>query len=354
MRFNNPVTSVFDELGRSIPNAELYFFENNTTTPKNTYSDKDLTNQNPHPVIADGAGRFPDMWLEAGTYRVRLDDPVDGVVWDKSDVNTDSDILLSSTPIVFETIVEMKALTPVGGGGVVQVEAGQMLVTEGYTTAGAGGSATYIVVAGGTGTPDDIFFLNLVNGLQAQRIDHEENEFDLIADMEAALWLGLSDLAVVLDSSSLRDNGGGTYRVVTGGTGTDDNINFVDLDNGNQAEILSSYNLLARVAEKKSIQASASGAVSINSRFTYHELTITGNITSMTFTGTNPGADLAQKVTIKFIQDNVGGWTVSLPTAVWDGGTAPTITSTADSTGFLTFVIDGSDTYGFSGGLDFS
>lgn len=57
--------------------AKYYFFESNTSTPKNTYSDKDLTTPNTNPVISDSNGLFPDIWLEEGDYKVRLTDKND-------------------------------------------------------------------------------------------------------------------------------------------------------------------------------------------------------------------------------------------------------------------------------------
>lgn len=68
--------------------AKAYFYETGTTTPKATYSDAGLTSVNANPVVADANGRFGDIYLVAGRYKVVLTtsadvaidtlDPVDG------------------------------------------------------------------------------------------------------------------------------------------------------------------------------------------------------------------------------------------------------------------------------------
>ncbi len=87
-RYITPVQSYFDDNGDPLAGARLYFYDNNTTNPKNTYSDVDLTTVNPNPVEADGAGRFTaDIFLETSSYRVELRDSSDVVIWTKDDVN---------------------------------------------------------------------------------------------------------------------------------------------------------------------------------------------------------------------------------------------------------------------------
>ena len=77
-RINNPITFFNDEKGRTLPKATLDFYESGTFTRKDTYSDSALSAVNPNPVVADGAGRFPDIFLASGEYRAVLKDR-DGV-----------------------------------------------------------------------------------------------------------------------------------------------------------------------------------------------------------------------------------------------------------------------------------
>jgi len=87
-RYVNPVPQYLDDNGAPLPGAKIYFFENGTTTPKETYADVDLTIPNPHPVECDGAGRLtPNVFLQNSSYRVELRDQDDVLIWQKDDVN---------------------------------------------------------------------------------------------------------------------------------------------------------------------------------------------------------------------------------------------------------------------------
>lgn len=47
--------------------AELRFYENDTTTPKPTYTTSALSIQHPFPIVSDDAGRFALIWADTGT-----------------------------------------------------------------------------------------------------------------------------------------------------------------------------------------------------------------------------------------------------------------------------------------------
>jgi hypothetical protein len=63
---------LLDGNGKPYAAAKAFFYDTGTTTPKATYSDAGLTAINANPVIADGEGRFPDIYLVAGRYKVDL------------------------------------------------------------------------------------------------------------------------------------------------------------------------------------------------------------------------------------------------------------------------------------------
>lgn len=92
MAGNRYVPTIFTALdvnGEPIPGAKLYFYENETTTPKDTYSDIDLSVTNPWPMVADAAGRFSDdIFLDTDPYRIKLCDSSDVTIWDKDNCNT--------------------------------------------------------------------------------------------------------------------------------------------------------------------------------------------------------------------------------------------------------------------------
>jgi len=80
--------TLVDGNGAPYAAAKAYFYETGTTTPKTTYSNAGLTSSNANPVVADANGRFGDIYLIAGRYKVvyatsadvAIDtlDPVDG------------------------------------------------------------------------------------------------------------------------------------------------------------------------------------------------------------------------------------------------------------------------------------
>jgi len=92
MAGNRYVPTIFtatDTNGAPIAGARLYFYENNTTTPKDTWSDIDLTTSNDWPVLADGSGRFSqDIFMDTDPYRIKLTDENGVQIWLKDDCNT--------------------------------------------------------------------------------------------------------------------------------------------------------------------------------------------------------------------------------------------------------------------------
>lgn len=81
IRFFLSRLQVADGNGVPMAGAKLAFYITGTSTPKNTFSDYAMTVPNANPVIADGEGRFGDIWLEAGDYKVILKTAADVVVW---------------------------------------------------------------------------------------------------------------------------------------------------------------------------------------------------------------------------------------------------------------------------------
>jgi len=80
-RFVSPVLSPNGDVGEALPNAKLYFYVNgSSTTLQDTYTDVLLTTAATNPVVADGNGRFAQIFGNS-TYSVRLDDENDNVIW---------------------------------------------------------------------------------------------------------------------------------------------------------------------------------------------------------------------------------------------------------------------------------
>lgn len=158
-----------DNVGRVIPNARMFFYDAGTTTPKNTYTSKSLANANPWPLVADSAGRFPVAWLENSGYRVVVQDDNGVTIEDRDDINTPELALNATSAIYFEDETDL-ALLLAQNGQTVNPSLNDALVTTGSANPTDGEGADWVVVPAATGTPG-VNFINLANGLQAQRVD---------------------------------------------------------------------------------------------------------------------------------------------------------------------------------------
>jgi hypothetical protein len=70
---------LFDNNGDPLNGGKVYFYEVGTSTPKDTYSDADLTTANPNPVTLDSAGRA-DIFL-SDDYKVIVKDSSDTTIY---------------------------------------------------------------------------------------------------------------------------------------------------------------------------------------------------------------------------------------------------------------------------------
>lgn len=69
--FLNPLTKFTSDNITALPGARLYFYQNNSSTPKAVYADKAKVTSLGVYVEADSAGIFEPIWLD-GTYRASL------------------------------------------------------------------------------------------------------------------------------------------------------------------------------------------------------------------------------------------------------------------------------------------
>lgn len=76
-----PRNQAVDRQGDPIPGGKLFVFAANTSTPVPTYRDAELLTPNTNPVIANAAGVFPAIFLDATSYKLVLKDADDTVIW---------------------------------------------------------------------------------------------------------------------------------------------------------------------------------------------------------------------------------------------------------------------------------
>lgn len=138
-RFVSPYFTWDYPSGEPIPGSLLGFFISGSTTPAPTYSDVNLTVPNTNPVVADGNGVFPSIFLSpAATYKVVLSYPSDGInppvqIWTADPVNG---AVLLGGGVVLQSIADLEAASIAS-----DVPSVQLL---GYSAGGDGGAAVYV------------------------------------------------------------------------------------------------------------------------------------------------------------------------------------------------------------------
>lgn len=100
-RYILPYFTAFDTFGVVSPGALLNFYLTGTSTPENTYADQALTTPNSNPVVADGAGLFPSIFLIPGiAYKVVLTTAGASQIWTADPVGLTSPAVSVTTIIL--------------------------------------------------------------------------------------------------------------------------------------------------------------------------------------------------------------------------------------------------------------
>lgn len=85
---------VIDANGAPISGALMTTYVNNTTTLKTTWTTSALNVAHTNPIVADSAGRFPDIWgVEGETYRVKITNASGVLIYQSDDI-----IILGANP----------------------------------------------------------------------------------------------------------------------------------------------------------------------------------------------------------------------------------------------------------------
>lgn len=85
--FQQPRAQAFDTNGKVLAGAKLRFYDTGTTDPREVYSDEGLSVPISQPVVADSAGRFVQIYVQTGTYRVKLFTSSEVLVYDEDDID---------------------------------------------------------------------------------------------------------------------------------------------------------------------------------------------------------------------------------------------------------------------------
>lgn len=99
-----------DANGDPYSGAKAYFFDADTTTPQAVYTDAALSIPHDHPVVADSAGQFPAVFMQQGTYRLRITTSADVTFHDVDNIT----VPVSVTPTPPSGDVDLELLHQTG------------------------------------------------------------------------------------------------------------------------------------------------------------------------------------------------------------------------------------------------
>lgn len=202
---------------------KLAFYVSGTTTPKDTFSDSALTTANANPVVADSAGRFGNIFLESGTYKVILSDADDVEKWTADPVEGP----LGSSGAVDEvsgdytiTLGDATKLLAVdaSGGPVTITLLPAATATDGYeiTVKKVDNSANTVTIDGnGAETIDEAAALVLTTQQQGVTLRSDAANWQKVAQAFETLSLKKGDDVASANALTL---GSGNYFDITGTT----------------------------------------------------------------------------------------------------------------------------------------
>ena len=130
------------------------------------------------------------------------------------------------------------------------------------------------------------------------------------------------------------DGNGGSYLVVAGGTGADDNYTFIDMDNGNQLKLKSVYQVFNSYYEAvKNVSMSANSITIDATDSSIFKITLSDNVNSINITNLPPSGEV--KLQIEFTQNATAAktitWLINGVTPKISGGILPTMTAALSS-----------------------
>lgn len=139
-----------DANSRPLAGGQVFFYQANTLTPKDTFQDVAMTILNTNPVVLDARGEA--TIIGTGAYRQILKDASGVTIWDKTlpdllaSVQDAIAVFLTSATAVIQSIAALKA---------VDKNTVKNAIVQGYYARGDGGGGNYYLDATDTTTPDN-------------------------------------------------------------------------------------------------------------------------------------------------------------------------------------------------------
>lgn len=148
----------------------------------------------------------------------------------------------------------------------------------------------------------------------------------------SGLDVGASVLVNGGDASG--DGNGGSYLVVAGGTGIDDNYTFIDMDNGNQLKLKSVYQVFNSYYETVKTASVVTNSITIDATdSSIFKVDLTDNVSSINVTNLPASGEV--KLQIEFKQNATAAktitWLINGVAPKISGGILPTMTAALSS-----------------------
>lgn len=168
-----------------------------------------------------------------------------------------------------------------------------------------------------------------------------------------AIGFDIGDIVQISGSTSITDGLGGKYVCVAGGTGTADDQNYINLNNGNQLQLVGSNRRLTKQTDLKTTATVSSGVLTIDlSLGSAQKITLTSNISSVSILNANAVGE--KSFTLEVVQ-GTSLYNITFPSSIkWAGGTAPTITQTINKRDRFGFISNSSNWDGVVIGQDWA
>ena len=205
-RYITPTWQEFDSNGDPLAGAKLFFYTSGGLVEKDTFSDDALSAANANPVVADAAGRFGNIYLESGTYRIILKDSSDGVIWDRDPVDG-----AASTSGVVDEISTAYTVTVGDGAKLLNVDATSGAITVTLLAAATAGDGFEITIKKSDASANAV----TVDGNGAETIDGAATQ--VISEQYGTVSLRSDGAAWVMTNSPLA---AATQVIAEAGTST--------------------------------------------------------------------------------------------------------------------------------------
>ncbi len=178
--------------------------------------------------------------------------------------------------------------------------------------------------------------------------------FRTVAEAKAAP-LEINDVVELMDLNDVDDEEGGLrYLVVDEGTGSDDGLNYITLDNNLQLKAYRFRNRLRSYSESElTVSPSGTELILDASRATAFKVILDRNITDVKIVNENPIS--TNTVSLKIRQGAAGNYTVAYPSVDFGAAGAPSMSNGAAKEDIVVFsVYGGGKVYGSVFGQGFN